>query len=198
MSVYSTKFTRDEYILNNFRDMSDDEILKGKVHWKYLSCQWRYRLPEDFILRFKDYLDFYELSNRKNFSKDILENVELQNYWNILQLLRSGTKYVPQKAVSWIQEYSGKLNPHTWAIFSNLELERLDDLIKNNPECIDWEVVSERPDLPLDFIKLHLTKLDLETFIMFSKSFKKLKKIDKEFANMIKVLWELNKWLLNL
>lgn len=74
----------EQYIIENFRRMTDEEVLSHKLKWGFLSCQWRNKLPNDFIRRFKDNLNFHQLSYG-NMAPQLIE--DLKDYWDYHVLL---------------------------------------------------------------------------------------------------------------
>jgi hypothetical protein len=75
----------EAWLVGNYKNLTDEEISERKIKWGFLSCQWRNKLPMDFIRRFKDKLNFEQLSYRRYMSPEIIE--DLKDYWDYYKLL---------------------------------------------------------------------------------------------------------------
>ena len=192
-----------EWFLNNYKNISEEEFKSGAfisdVYWNFLSCQWRYKLPEDFIDRFNKYLNFKELSKRKNYSNWIIE--KYQDRWDWFDLFehlkRVDTDFLFYTGLNLIKKYNGlyptihKRNRITVIFSKYFPLNRIEE-IKNFKmiDDLNWEFIEERKDLTRDFINEYISLMDIKHLLNYS-NIKKL--YTKEELNKFKMLMELNK-----
>lgn len=166
-----------KYLVENYQSLRDEDIKFNEVKWGFLSCQWRYKITEDFIVRFKKHLDSYYLSERSNFSAEFIDdNINWLGCWSLMQI----TKTVTHKLVLRYLEYvdnnkRGYINKglhikpcHNMSMRTPLEY------VEMYPDYFDWEVISERDDLTREFFDRNINKINLAIFLEFSKSKKKI------------------------
>lgn len=191
MSTFLDNLAYTKKFIRNYEDKNDTpEFIDKRIMWGVISCQLRYKISEQFILKFKDKLNFVELSTRSNFSTQLLEHPELRKYWNVRNIILH-SKIIPDFA---IHEVSSKWYLRDREVLFNinkfLPIDKLDKLISSDNSLIDWEVISEREDLTKYFIEKYLTNLNLDSLLEFS-NFKKLYKKDEDYILVIESLNEL-------
>lgn len=186
----NSSYDYTKHILDSYLSYKDEEIIYGDVLWNYLSCQWRYRLPEDFILRFKDYLNFRELTTRRDFSSELLNNLVLRPYWAVYKYsILINSRIIPDFIVD---SYKDSDNSHVrYAINNKIPLDKLEQLILENRRCVDWEILSERDNLTKEFVEKYLGNFHIEYLLEYS-NVRKLYKREKDFIEKLEMLKELS------
>ena len=182
-----TEYTK--WFLENYKSLKNSDIRWYDIKWGVLSCQWRMRLPEDFIIRFKNDLNFYELSKRGNFSEEIVR--ELHDSWNwyiLLSYIKNITPECIDKFIKFAPSFNNLYhNPRRANVSEHIKLQ---DIEKEtfDLDYLDWEFISARKDLNQEFIEKYLERLDLESVIEYSNA----KKIcPKSFINKLKMIVEM-------
>ena len=186
------KYKYTERFLRDYKEMDNGTLNLHYIMWGFISCQWRYKLPEDFIIKYKDYLHFWELSKRKNYSKEILECEELKDYWRYHILIEHTVLLTDNILDHFLNraEMIWKDNNIVRGINKRASLHRLEKLMADKHPIIDWDWISERDDLTKEFIEKYLANFDLDTLLEYS-NLKKLYKKDKDFISKVEMLNEL-------
>jgi len=180
---YTRQFIGD---YNNGTYCPDDK----RIMWGFISCQARYKISEQFILKFKDKLNFSELSTRSNFSLEFLELPELRGHWDILRLAeysKKTPKFVIGELISFGHRLPDRIRYH---VNSTMSLDILEELIESDSFLLDWETISERQDLSKSFVEKHITSFNLEGLLEYS-NFKRLYKKDDDLMLVVSSLNEL-------
>lgn len=180
--VYIDKFKYDKYVLENYLSLNDEEVELNNIHWNFLSCQWRMKLPDSFIVRFRDYLNFYELSKRGNLSDYILNTLE--GHWNwhiIIRMVKNITPFILRKYRSLNLYFPGGGLSN---ISRRIKLEDIDSY----SDIISWEIISKRKDLSKKFIAKNMDKLNVDTLLKCSNIHKVC---DSSYINKLKIALEM-------
>ena len=192
MFTERSKYKYTVKLLNDYRTTNIEDLNVHHVMWAFLSCQWRYKLPEDFIIKFRERLQFWELSKRKNYSKEILNCPELKSYWR-WDILIEFSDTITDEMVDYFL-----LDPKQYYQYPyicrnlnyKMSLGRVEKLLDTNHTVLQWNYLSERKDLTKEFVEKYLTDFNLG-LLLEDSNFKKLYRKDKDFIHKIKMLHEL-------
>lgn len=191
-----SKLNYTKWFLENYKRLGKKDFCPSDVLWNFLSCQWRYKLPEDFIKKYYYLLNFRELSTRKNFSEELLNAPELEHFWHYPTIIKNSDIITETMLNEYCKGYYNDAHlvrivcmrtPLDLLVYYYTNSLSLREVISENSF---WSFLSCRKDLTKEVIEENLVKLSLNILIIHS-NFKKLYKKDKEFIEKVKVLSEL-------
>lgn len=113
----------EEWLVENYNKITNEEVVQRKIKWGFLSCQWRNKLPSNFIRRFKNVLNFHQLSYRSYIPTDLLE--ELKDYWDYNVLL-SNSKNVTDSII----EFALKHNRESGNFWRYIPYDKIDKYLE--------------------------------------------------------------------